>query len=247
MNASSDSGPQHLSYSLFQLSRIHDILCLSLLRRDYIRARRAWGILSRSGVIEWEAMWRLGLATLGDVDQMDYESNPGRERVEYLKICLLRCERMKKEEILTELILTLIKFGRYRDAYDELGFHLPSFPYHDNVALNTYAGMLALQLAFLTPPDGSTPTQPNISLLYESKAHFERVKLLKPDDPNAVAYISILKSANSDGKLDSYHIFKSLAGKEDDETVDKGDKGDTETELGDEEDNSEVEKQMHIE
>src|SRR5258708_7882981 len=83
--------PQYMSYSRFRLSRVHDILCLSLQRRDYVRARRAWSILSRCGVIEWEAMWRLGLATLGDVDQMDSESIPGRERVEYLKVCLLRC------------------------------------------------------------------------------------------------------------------------------------------------------------
>ena len=79
-----------IPHSRFQLSRVHDILCLSLQRRDYIRARRAWSILSHSEMIQWEAMWRLGLATLGDVNQMDPDSISGRERVEYLKICLLK-------------------------------------------------------------------------------------------------------------------------------------------------------------
>jgi len=202
------------SYSRFQLSRVHDILCLSLQRRDYIRARRAWSILSRSEMIEWEAMWRLGLATLGDVNQMDPDSISGRERIEYLKICLLKGKRTHREDILTELVITLIKFGRYRDAYDELGLYLPSFPYFDNVALNTYAGMVALQLAFpAAPPNGSpssTRSQPNIGLLRESKAHFEHVKLLKPDDSNALSFIAALESLDADGKLGTHSILERL-------------------------------------
>jgi len=119
------------------------------------------------------------------------------------------------------------------------------------VALNTYAGMLALQLAFSTAlPNGSTTnvqSQPNIGLLRESKAHFERVKLLKPHDQNALAYIAIFESVNSDGKLEAYNILERLAGRENDETVGRGDKGGTQTELGEDKDDSEVEKQMHVE
>ncbi|KAF8327948.1 uncharacterized protein EI90DRAFT_3017943 [Cantharellus anzutake] len=203
----------------FQLSRINDILHLSLERGDYHRARRAWSILSRCGMFDWRAMWKLGLATLGNVHQMNSKSKESKERIEYLRVCLLRGYKTDKEEMLSELVLTLIKFSRYEEAYKELEFHLLSMPFGDNVALNTYAGMLALQLALSSPSNEDPSVALESAKLYESKNYFEHVKRLKPDDSNAQTFLSV-------GVLTPFSTVKNLLGQEDSEDGDEEDGND---------------------
>lgn len=79
---SSPNAPRPTTARKLHIRRLIDVLQLSLLRRDYDRARRAWGILIRCKEISWKDMWKTAVALLADPGDDDQQEN-GR-RIEFL-------------------------------------------------------------------------------------------------------------------------------------------------------------------
>ena len=80
----------------FHIRRLHDILQLSIQRNDLARAKKAWAILARCDEVDWINIWETGLAVTGKAtdqsfaEQSDALRMGNRERLEYLKIVMLR-------------------------------------------------------------------------------------------------------------------------------------------------------------
>ncbi|KAG8851013.1 hypothetical protein FRB96_009495 [Tulasnella sp. 330] len=137
---------------------LNDILHLSIQRRQWDKARRAWAVLARCSEVDWRAMWHIGLLLIGKqtrpagVEGNGHEEGTSssvmvaQDRVDYLKTLMLRYP-LRRESLLRELSLELIFQERYTEALDELELYLPIFPYHDNPVLHLYAGLICLYLA----------------------------------------------------------------------------------------------------
>ncbi|KAH9943305.1 uncharacterized protein BXZ73DRAFT_40340 [Epithele typhae] len=135
------------------IRRLFDVLEVCIQRHDWPRAKRAWAILARCGEVGWKTMW----TTSGQ---------DNAERIRFLSVMMRQYPEevrlpdavgapaaadstfpRQRESILKELVLRLIQSGAHRRAMEELDLYLPSYPYQDNPALHTYAGMIALYLA----------------------------------------------------------------------------------------------------
>jgi len=68
------------------IRRLYDILQLSLQRNDFLRAKRAWAILSRCKEMNWKSMWTTGLELLGE--GVDSACTP--RRLDYLRNMMLQ-------------------------------------------------------------------------------------------------------------------------------------------------------------
>ncbi|KIM25516.1 hypothetical protein M408DRAFT_331082 [Serendipita vermifera MAFF 305830] len=99
------------------LKTVYDIMHLSILRRDFERAKRSWSILIRCPEFDANHHWKLGLGMILNWDDEEYSD--GQQQLDFLKAMMLR-EKGNKEEILLEIILLLIKTKRHREALDEL-------------------------------------------------------------------------------------------------------------------------------
>ncbi|KAF9520862.1 hypothetical protein BS47DRAFT_1286631 [Hydnum rufescens UP504] len=176
----------------FHIRRLQDILQLSVQREDFARAKKAWAILARCTEVDWITIWETGLSVIGkatgqSLEEHDTSRMGNRERLDYLKIVMLR-HKPGREQILQEIVLTLIASQRHQEALDELELYLPSFPFQDNPVLHTYAGLIAL---FLAQPAGSISGPRSQSqareamLIREAKSHFERALAL--DQENVVS------------------------------------------------------------
>ncbi|KZT72557.1 hypothetical protein DAEQUDRAFT_743607 [Daedalea quercina L-15889] len=172
------------------IRRLTDILQLSLLRKDYDRARRAWVILIRCKEINWKDMWKTAVVLLADSGDNDLEENDCR--IAFLSV-VIRQHPDDREMILKELVLRLIQAREYGRALDELDLYLPLFPFHDNPVMHAYAGLLALYLA---QPQAARDVQQgqqwNAGLLSSARAHFERTKWIDPDNVVAIAFLEQL-------------------------------------------------------
>lgn len=80
----SSNVPRPTTARKVHIRRLIDVLQLSLLRRDYDRARRAWAILIRCKEIDWKDMWKTAVALLADPGDDDQEEND--RRIAFLSI-----------------------------------------------------------------------------------------------------------------------------------------------------------------
>lgn len=64
------------------IRRLYDVLQLCLQRGDFLRAKRAWAILSRCKGINWKTMWKLGVQLSGEQAQYDMERN--EQKIKFL-------------------------------------------------------------------------------------------------------------------------------------------------------------------
>ncbi|TFK28885.1 hypothetical protein FA15DRAFT_583830 [Coprinopsis marcescibilis] len=171
------------------IRRLYDIFQLSVARRDFQRARRAWSILVRCKEVDWAAMWTTGLLLLGDAPQDDECSTL---KLDYLRAMMLQ-KLEQRETILQEVILRFIHRRQYKEALNELELYLPAFPFQDNPVLHTYAGLLALYIG--QPP----PEQKGRHAVFhgtfdpiairESQSHFEHALTRDPDNVVARGFI----------------------------------------------------------
>jgi RNA polymerase I-specific transcription initiation factor Rrn11 len=79
----------------FHIRRLQDILQLSVQREDFSRAKRAWAILARCTEVDWITIWETGLSVIGKATDQSFEEHDtprmgNRERLDYLKIVMLR-------------------------------------------------------------------------------------------------------------------------------------------------------------
>ncbi|KAI0030534.1 hypothetical protein K488DRAFT_54031 [Vararia minispora EC-137] len=169
------SQPVHTARAV-HIRRLYDILLLSLQTDDYRRAQNAYAILLRCKEIDWKELWKLGVYLLGKQDV-------GRD-VEFLRAMLLQHPN-EREAIMQELVLALVRANCEREALDELELYLPSFPYQDNPALHTYAGIICIHLA------GQEREQtPFTSFrLRIAQGYFERARQLDPENGVAQAFL----------------------------------------------------------
>lgn len=63
---------------------VSDILYVSIHRRDWHRAKRAWGLLLRTPEVEWTDIWRIGLLLLNKGVDVD-KRQASEDRIEWLK------------------------------------------------------------------------------------------------------------------------------------------------------------------
>lgn len=162
------------------LRRLNDILHLCLERGDLSRALRAWTILSTCKEFDWITKWRTGLYLLSHGTTHDTHRENSRS-LEFLKK-LMRHHPEQQEVILQEIILVLADLGKFKEALDEIDLYLPSFPYQDNPALHTYAGLITLMLS-----KSSSYTESK-SLTRQAKDHFSRTLALDPDNSIARSF-----------------------------------------------------------
>ncbi|KAJ7094569.1 hypothetical protein B0H15DRAFT_128764 [Mycena belliarum] len=165
--------------------RLYDILNLSIQRRDFVRATRAWTILAHCKEVDWRALWRTSVHILAG------EFGDTSRSIEFLHIMMLQHPE-DRETILREVVLRLIGVGQYREALDELELYLPSFPYQDNALLHLYSALLSLYLS--QPPKGGSQSNP--SLLRDAQSHFERAKILDPGNAIADAFLDKIQHPN---------------------------------------------------
>ncbi|KAF8580578.1 hypothetical protein K439DRAFT_1356594 [Ramaria rubella] len=158
------------------IRRLVDILQLSIHRRDWTRARRAWCILARCPEFEWKKMWQTGLLLVDSAGDAADPSRSDQKRLDYLHVMMLRSPE-NRVSILQEIILRLIKGNRHQNALEELELYLPSFPYLDSPVLHIYAGLLCL---FLAHPSMLPLNQ---ALVREAKTHLRRAADLDPGHP----------------------------------------------------------------
>ncbi|KAI0952336.1 hypothetical protein AcV7_008179 [Taiwanofungus camphoratus] len=169
------------------IRRLYDVLQLCLQRGDFLRAKRAWAILSRCKGINWKTMWKLGVQLSGEQAQYDMERN--EQKIKFLGATM----RQHPDEV----VLSRSSLNTHKRALDELDLYLPSFPYQDNPVLHVYAGLISLYLAQppanLTHDDGHADELGwNASLLRDARSHLERAKLLDPDNVVAETFLDKL-------------------------------------------------------
>ncbi|KAJ7129454.1 hypothetical protein C8R44DRAFT_615328 [Mycena epipterygia] len=163
------------------IRRLYDVMHMCIQRNDMKRATRAWTILSRCKEMDWRTMWSTSVHILAE-NLDEYEKTP--RKIEFLHVMMLQHPE-DRETILKELVLRLILSHQHREALDELELYLPSFPYQDNGLLHVYAGLASIYIAQPT----SEVSQFNPSLLRNSQSHFERAKVLDPDNAIAQAFL----------------------------------------------------------
>jgi len=144
------------------LRLLNDVLHLSIQRRQWDRAARAWSILARCPEVDWMGMCRIGLLILsqneksgGSIDPTEDTSETSRKRIDFVRAVIMK-DRFRQEAVLQELIIELIAAGNYEVALEELKLYLPSMPFNQNPILNTYAGLLHLYLAQPKPINGES-------------------------------------------------------------------------------------------
>jgi RNA polymerase I-specific transcription initiation factor RRN11 len=70
------------------LKTVYDLMHLSILRRDFQRARRAWSILIRCPEFDANKHWKLGLGMI--LGWENVEDNDRQQQLEFLKAIMLR-------------------------------------------------------------------------------------------------------------------------------------------------------------
>ncbi|KAJ7929990.1 hypothetical protein B0H13DRAFT_2228379 [Mycena leptocephala] len=168
------------------IRRLYDVMHMCIQRRDLERATRAWTILAHCKEVDWRTMWSTSVHILAE--NMDDNEKTAR-KVEFLRLMMLQ-HAEDRETILKELVLRLILAEQYREALDELELYLPSLPYQDNPLLHIYAGLISTYIAQPT----SQFSQFNPALLRSAQSHFERARVLDPDNAMADAFLRKVKS-----------------------------------------------------
>ena len=84
----SPNAPRSATARKVHIRRLIDVLQLSLLRRDYDRARRAWTILIRCKEINWKDMWKTAVALLADIDPGHDDQEENDRRIAFLSIVI---------------------------------------------------------------------------------------------------------------------------------------------------------------
>lgn len=83
------------------IRRLYDLLHLSLLRRDLVRASKCWKILVRCREIDFGQLWHLGLRVLFSSDQSEPEDD-GEVHSSVLSKCLTYlkgCQNLDPKEV----------------------------------------------------------------------------------------------------------------------------------------------------
>lgn len=78
-----------LSTRKIHIHRLYDLLQLSLQRKDFIRARKAWVILSRCPEMNWMAMWRTSLHLLTELDDDPSTAAASSDQIRFLRTMML--------------------------------------------------------------------------------------------------------------------------------------------------------------
>ncbi|KAG8945334.1 hypothetical protein FRC04_000869 [Tulasnella sp. 424] len=136
-----------------------DILYVSIQRRDWQRAKRAWGLLLRTPEVEWNDIWRIGLLLLHKGVDVD-KRQASEERIEWLKL-MMRKIPYYRETTLQELVIELILAKDFKQAEDQLFMYMAEYPFYDNATLRGLSGLLYLynaQPREPTPNDNTLPT-----------------------------------------------------------------------------------------
>ncbi|KAG8898996.1 hypothetical protein FRC00_002057 [Tulasnella sp. 408] len=131
---------------------VSDILYVSIHRRDWHRAKRAWGLLLRTPEVEWTDIWRIGLLLLNKGVDVDKRKASG-DRIEWLKT-MMRKIPYYRETTLQELAIELILAKDFEEAKVQLDMYTGEYPFIDNATLRGLSGLLYLYTA---QPSTSTP------------------------------------------------------------------------------------------
>ncbi|KAG9024481.1 hypothetical protein FS837_005345 [Tulasnella sp. UAMH 9824] len=99
---------------------VSDILYVSIHRRDWHRAKRAWGLLLRTPEVEWTDIWRIGLLLLHKGVDVD-KRTASEDRIEWLKNMMVKIPYYR-ETILQELVIELILAKDFKQAEGQLDF-----------------------------------------------------------------------------------------------------------------------------
>lgn len=118
------------------IRRLYDVIQLSIQRDEYLRARRAFGILARCKEIKWKDLWKLALLLLADSEELPTSKDGSLTRLEFLRMMMLQHREdastlysyfgvdhlplPQRETIFQELVLLLVLTGKYKEALDEL-------------------------------------------------------------------------------------------------------------------------------
>ncbi len=72
------------------IRRLLDILHLSIQRRDLTRARKAFGLLSSCGEIQWAVVWKLALLLLADELPTPGDAPRTAKQIDFLRVMMLQ-------------------------------------------------------------------------------------------------------------------------------------------------------------
>ena len=72
------------------IRRLYDVIQLSIQRDEYLRARRAFGILARCKEIKWKDLWKLALLLLADSEELPTSKDGSLTRLEFLRMMMLQ-------------------------------------------------------------------------------------------------------------------------------------------------------------
>jgi hypothetical protein len=87
--ASFDSKPPHNTRKQ-HIKTVYDLLHLSILRRDFERARRCWSILIRCPEFEARRFWKIGLGLLLYWRTDNEDLGDGQQSLDFLRSSMLR-------------------------------------------------------------------------------------------------------------------------------------------------------------
>ncbi|KIO19155.1 hypothetical protein M407DRAFT_223588 [Tulasnella calospora MUT 4182] len=136
---------------------LSDILYVSIHRRDWQRAKRAWGLLLRTPEVEWTDIWRVGILLLHtDVDIDKRQASEGRVVFPRAHFLNLANQNSQRETILQELVIELILAKDFKQAEGQLFMYMAEYPFYDNATLRGLSGLLYLYNA---QPRPSTPPE----------------------------------------------------------------------------------------
>ncbi|KAG8918208.1 hypothetical protein FRC01_001996 [Tulasnella sp. 417] len=140
---------------------LSDILYVSIHRRDWQRAKRAWGLLLRTPEVQWTDIWRIGLLLLDKGVDVD-KHKASEDRIEWLKM-MMRKIPYYQETTLQELVIELILAKEFKQAEDQLHMYMAEYPYYENATLRGLSGLLYLynaQPRTSRPETGSEANHP---------------------------------------------------------------------------------------
>lgn len=161
------------------MRRVHDLLHLSLLRRDHKRAVRCFVLLLRSQ--DWRPieLWKFGLR----IACMDAHNDAAQK---YL-LRISRTRTVLRPYSLAFFIRECIRNGNYQRAHEELSGIITSFPYRLHPQLHTYLGLLTLYIGHAEPdehfhdiPHMNTSFHVPPGVKRTAKFHFENAVKVAP-------------------------------------------------------------------
>ncbi|KAG5513664.1 hypothetical protein PMAC_000702 [Pneumocystis sp. 'macacae'] len=188
LNEKTKTSKELLSTRKRQIEAVHTILHLSLLRRDFLRARYAFSILIRCREVNLYDIWDLGFEIL-----KHFEFNKQEMYLKHLIVLyqtstysdFSKENTCSTQEFLRTLVLLYIEKEEFKKLLNMLEDYLLSAPYSENAVFYQYAGMAALELSQRTAiPEESKQLHEKAEYLFQ-KAKEKGGTMLYINDFNA--------------------------------------------------------------